>query len=327
MLRYEEKIARFAQDKKFLRLPRPVRGRADALCDACGSTQPRTLYGLTDVTTKRHYFVGDSCLKELVKRGHILRRFGKQSGKQAYETEMQLRAGSPSGAPDYSEHQDIGSGDSPSETGPTEPVGPRPTDSGAISSQVLMVETREHYQCFVALIRNRDDHPACGAAWVAKYEEGWRASGASGLVLENWKRERPDAAVLCLARAWQEAFSHLVVLERMKDYPPAISSMSCPHRVQCSGSGLAQLWRRTMDCKACQPTSDGGDPAEKESQIQRLRELVRRSSHRNPHLTTKLEKAAFLVLLRPVENVGDDHYRIGSEDGLRVYDVIMGHCQ
>jgi len=82
-----------------------------------------------------------------------------------------------------------------------------------------------------------------------------------------------------------------------------------------------------MDCKACQPTSDGGDPTEKESQIQRLRELVRRSSQRNPHLTTRLEKAAFLVLLRPVENVGDDHYRIGSEDGLRVFDVIKGHCQ
>ena len=209
MLRYEEKIARFAQDKELLRLPRPVRGRADALCDACGSTLPRTLYGLTDVTTQRHYFVGDSCLKELVKRGYILRRFGKLSGKQAYEDEMQLRAGSQSFAPDNSEHQDIGSGDSPSKTSSTEPVGTGPTDSGATTSQVLMVETHEHYQCFVALIRNGDDHPACGAAWVAKYEEGWRAGGDNGLVLERWKRERPDAAISCLARAWQEAFSRL----------------------------------------------------------------------------------------------------------------------
>ena len=46
-----------------------------------------------------------------------------------------------------------------------------------------------------------------------------------------------------------------------------------------------------------------------------------------PNLTTRLEKAAFLVLLRPIENVGEDHYRIGSEDGLRFYDVIKGHCQ
>jgi len=82
-----------------------------------------------------------------------------------------------------------------------------------------------------------------------------------------------------------------------------------------------------MGHKACQLKKDGGEPAEKESQIQRLRELVQQSSRRNPHLTTRLEKAAFLVLLRPIENVGEDHYRIGSEDGLRFYDVINGHCQ
>jgi len=210
LLRYEEKIARFAQDKKLVRLPRPVRGRADALCDACGSTQPRTLYGLTDVTTQRHYFVGDSCLKELLKRGHILRRFGKQSGKQAYEDEMHLRAGSPDHGLVHPDVQGNGSGDTTSKTGPSEPVGPGPTESGAISSMVIMVETREHYQCFVALIRDGVNHTAFGTACVVKYEEGWRAGGASGLVLEKWKRERPDAAVLCLARAWQEAFSHLV---------------------------------------------------------------------------------------------------------------------
>jgi len=82
-----------------------------------------------------------------------------------------------------------------------------------------------------------------------------------------------------------------------------------------------------MDLNVGQPKGDGGDPVEKESQIQRLRELVQRSSRRNPHLTTRLEKAAFLVLLRPVERLGEGHYRIGSEDGLRFYDVINGHCQ
>ena len=210
MVRYEEKIARFAQDKKFLRLPRPVRGRADALCDACGSTQPRTLYGLTDVTTQRHYFVGDSCLKELVKRGHVLRRFGKQSGKQAYEDEMHLRAGSPDHGLVHSDVQGNDSGHTASKIGPSEPGGPGPTDSDAISSQILMVETPEHYQCFVALIYDGAIHTAYGTACVAKYEEGWRAGGASGLVLENLKKERPDAPILCLAEAWQEAFSHLV---------------------------------------------------------------------------------------------------------------------
>ncbi len=72
---------------------------------------------------------------------------------------------------------------------------------------------------------------------------------------------------------------------------------------------------------------DGSDSIEDESQIQRLRDLVQRWARQNPHLTTRLEKAAFLVLLRPVETLEQNHYRIGSEDGLRHYEVIDGHCQ
>lgn len=61
--------------------------------------------------------------------------------------------------------------------------------------------------------------------------------------------------------------------------------------------------------------------------INQLRELVQRASRENPHLTTRLEKAAFLVLLRPLVSMGDDHYRVGAEDGLRNYEVLNGHCE
>ena len=60
--------------------------------------------------------------------------------------------------------------------------------------------------------------------------------------------------------------------------------------------------------------------------IDTLRELVERASHENPHLTSRLEKAAFLVVLRQIEICGPNHYRVGSEDGLRDYVVINGHC-
>ena len=33
------------------------------------------------------------------------------------------------------------------------------------------------------------------------------------------------------------------------------------------------------------------------------------------------------MLLRPIETLGADHYRIGSEDGLRLYRVLNGHCE
>ena len=61
--------------------------------------------------------------------------------------------------------------------------------------------------------------------------------------------------------------------------------------------------------------------------ISHLRELVERASRDNPHLTSRLEKAAFLMLLRPIVPLGDQHYQVGSEDGLRYYEVLNGHCQ
>jgi hypothetical protein len=64
-----------------------------------------------------------------------------------------------------------------------------------------------------------------------------------------------------------------------------------------------------------------------EPSLDQLRDLVSRSSRENPHLTSRLEKAAFLMLMRPIQTLGDDHYQVGSEDGLRLYEVLNGHCE
>ena len=65
----------------------------------------------------------------------------------------------------------------------------------------------------------------------------------------------------------------------------------------------------------------------KEPSIRELRELVARASRENPHLTSRLEKAAFLLLLRPIASSGRLGYQIGSEDGLRSYEIRNGHCE
>ncbi|MCH7998032.1 MAG: SWIM zinc finger family protein [Chloroflexi bacterium] len=61
--------------------------------------------------------------------------------------------------------------------------------------------------------------------------------------------------------------------------------------------------------------------------IEELRELINGAATRRPHLTGRLEKAAFLVLLRPIERLGTDIWRVGSEDGLRFYTVREGECE
>ncbi len=63
------------------------------------------------------------------------------------------------------------------------------------------------------------------------------------------------------------------------------------------------------------------------STIEELRGLINDAAMRRPHLTGRLEKAAFLVLLRPIEQLGTDIWRVGSEDGLRFYAVKDGECE
>lgn len=61
--------------------------------------------------------------------------------------------------------------------------------------------------------------------------------------------------------------------------------------------------------------------------IEALRELVERGSRDNPHLTGRLEKAAFIVVLRPIEDLGEGTYRVASEDALKCYIVQNGQCE
>ena len=60
--------------------------------------------------------------------------------------------------------------------------------------------------------------------------------------------------------------------------------------------------------------------------LSQLRNLVRTASRDNPHLTSRLEKAAFLVLLRPIICAGPQRFRVASEDGLKYYEIRDGHC-
>ena len=55
--------------------------------------------------------------------------------------------------------------------------------------------------------------------------------------------------------------------------------------------------------------------------------MLEGASAQRPHLTSRLEKAAFLVLLRPIRQVGQDTWLVGSEDGLRYYRVEEGECE
>jgi len=207
---YEEKLDAFALEKRLLRLPRPIRDRADAFCDACGSTQPRTLYALKDLHSRRHFFAGDTCLKELAKRGAILRRFAKESGQAAYEGEMQLRAEETKGTPAPLGDR-AGIRNAATEQGPLPEAGPSTVASEAqtVFPAVLMIQYPDHYGAFVSVPSDQGGSFSWVYAEEDRWEEIWRRGGERGLVLEKVREERPEAASLCLAGAWKKAHDHL----------------------------------------------------------------------------------------------------------------------
>ena len=92
MPNYQQRLTEFSEGKRLNRLPDTIKDFTNTDCDACGSSQPRTLNVVKDQNINRYYFLGDNCLRELMKRGTVGRRFARESGERAYEREMQSRA-------------------------------------------------------------------------------------------------------------------------------------------------------------------------------------------------------------------------------------------
>ena len=88
---YETKLREFADGKRLGRLTNTVASSRDDRCDACGSTQPRTLLGLKDGGSGRYYFVGQNCLAWLMVNGMVARARYRDSAVSAYTREMELR--------------------------------------------------------------------------------------------------------------------------------------------------------------------------------------------------------------------------------------------
>lgn len=194
---YEARLSEFAKGKQLLRLRRPIRDRADAMCDACGSTQPSMLYALKDLVSERHVFVGATCLTELSKRGAVMRRYGKESGPAAYDQEMVLRS-----QENVTSAIDVPSNgaSSPSEPDPSpgQPmaINAMPVIQGQLPA-VLVIQTPQHYQVFVV----------AGSSGT----NGLRWDG--GMILDRIRMARPDALEVAIERARESAAAAIVDTE------------------------------------------------------------------------------------------------------------------
>ncbi len=171
---YAERLLAFAEGKRLGRLAKAVRDPEDGLCDACGSSLPRTLFGLRDTVSDRHYFVGQNCLAWLLETGLVARARYRQSAEVAYRREMEMRRNGTDASTDGLSPDSGDQGDLPQ----------RRFDLRNLRRTILIVETESHYEALVRL------------------EDGWRR--VSGRSRESrWGRGGPSmTAGLCF---WSES--------------------------------------------------------------------------------------------------------------------------
>ncbi len=189
---YEERLRAFAEGKRLGRLAKAVRDPEDGVCDACGSTLPRTLFGLKDTVSGRHYFVGQNCLSWLLETGLVARARYRQSAEVAYRREMEMRR--------------YGAG------APTEEASPCPGDQGDTTQRrldlrnlrrtILITETETHYEALVRLEVGRTR--VSGRAQEPRWSQGWaRHDGV--VLLERVPTARRNAVAICVLKAYREA--------------------------------------------------------------------------------------------------------------------------
>ena len=221
MATYEQRLVAFVKGRQFTRLARTIRDRADAVCDACGSAQARTLFALKDEESGRYAFVGDTCLREMTRLGVILRRFGKEAAREAYEREMAQRAEEAKATPAPLEE---GSRHEASDEGAPRPAGdalpladpategsPQP-DGSAITPQVVptlfILEAPTYYHT-LALFLSPDGKPrGWGYARENRYQYV-RRNGEGRSDADEIRTERSDALPVSVSGAWAHACSRL----------------------------------------------------------------------------------------------------------------------
>jgi len=190
-----------------------------------------------DIETQRHFFVGDSCLKELVQRGAILRKFGKQSGKQAYEAEIKLQGLGPQNnavPPQANGTEGTGAKASLCQGAHHNPEQP---ESRSLAPIVIIFESPDSYQAMVCLVSERGEVLGYGSATESRCEEVWgiRAGG----VLEKVRKERLNAPALCLTRVWQQAYAQRPGPSLMQ---PIAVHLGEDHPTDAQCSAVPVLW-------------------------------------------------------------------------------------
>ena len=190
---YQERLISFADGKYLGQLRGVVRDPGEAVCDACGSTMARTLFGLKDSMADRFYFVGQSCLGSLKASGLVARQRYRQTSRVAYRQETDRRRNGTSGPDEEPPAGPDANGGAPRRT----------ADLAGFRRTIVISETDSHYQTTVRLENGRRRYR--GKAQVARWRQDWARDDGGVVLLEPILRDRRSAALASLLQAYREA--------------------------------------------------------------------------------------------------------------------------
>ena len=190
---YEERLRAFAEGKRLGRLAKAVRDPEDGVCDACGSTLPRTLFGLRDTVSDRHYFVGQNCLAWLLETGLVARARYRHSAEVAYRREMEMRRNGAGASID----------EPPSSTDDQVDLPERGADLRNLRRTFFIVETESHYEALVRLEDGR--RRVSRRAREPRWSQGWARHDGGVVLLERVPRARRNAVTTCVLKAYRKA--------------------------------------------------------------------------------------------------------------------------
>ncbi len=190
---YEERLQAFAEGKRLGRLAKAVRDPEDGVCDACGSTLPRTLFGLRDTVSDRHFFVGQNCLTWLLETGLVAKARYRHSAEVAYRREMEMRRNGAGASADQPSPSTGDQGDLPR----------RRNDLRNLRRTILITETESHYEALVRLEDGR--RRVSGRAQEPRWSPGWARRDGGVVLLERVPRAKRNAVIICLLKAYRKA--------------------------------------------------------------------------------------------------------------------------
>jgi len=212
---YQDKLDNFSRGKSFVKLRGGVPNSRSEPCEACGSGQPGTLYGIRELLTGLDHFVGYNCLRELMRKKAVLQGRVRETTEEAFSRAQkssngqfgQGHNGKPAGEINTQPHPAEGKAASSLPTLSERTRHALPPDVPVIATPTLVVwETEDAFRAAVQVNGQNSVTGVWGAAEQPKWRQLLTLQPDNGFLLI--KQEHHDRAALarCVRLATQNAY-------------------------------------------------------------------------------------------------------------------------